>query len=325
MLPTKRTWSEAQALGADSHQLPVLSWDSFGIVASFVGREDLGSMSCANHAAFDLLQENRVKRRAEWDDSLDDAEWDDATGRLRYYNCIESFTYQFLLGQLVLEFGESDKHFAEETLEILHHPILEHLLTLCGSNLQLARNVVANYTHFFKVTSHLQDVPDDGDCSWITARPQLRMDLSMQTRWEKWDETGLSSYFNDYFEKSDFPGLDAYAYVEYLIRESDEVFNMIQCTLTLRMRSACGKCELGACGTLLEDMHMTTTVDDFVTHLRTIHMATVQQHIADENVDDSDDESEIADALYWYDNIAPSGIYSYDKSQSYADLGYRHY
>jgi hypothetical protein len=340
----KRKRSEASVLGVGSSQLSVLSSASFGIVASFVDRTDIRSMSCVNHAAFDQLQENRVKRRAEFDDSMNDMinpNFADASARLRYYNCIESFTYQFLLGQLVLETGESD--FAD-SLSILHGPVLEHLLTLCGSNLQLARNVVANYLHFFKVTSHLQDVPNS---LWLTDRPQMRMDESLETRWEKWNDNCFASYFNKYFQKRAFPGLDAYAYVQYLIRESDEVFKMIECTLSLRMRAADGKCELGACGTLLDDMHMTTTVHDFVAHLRTIHTESVQQHIAVREHEDAvfraahsgayvvdneryngrplPDEGDIADVLYWYDEIAPNGMYLYDESESYVDLGYRSY
>jgi hypothetical protein len=307
MLPAKRTWSVAQASGSDSHNLPVLSLDSFGIVASFVGRTELRAMSCANRGAFDLLQEHRAKRRAEWDDSrggMINPNFANASARMRYYNCIESFTYQFLLGQLVLETKGCD--FAEA---ILHGPVLEHLLTLCGANLQLARNVVANYTYLYNATSLLDDNDPQDPYGWLADRPDLRMDDSELTMRGKMDDNGLYTWFDSYFAKDDFPGLDAYAYVWYLIRESDEVFKMIQCTLSLRMRAEDGKCELEACGTLLDDMHMTTTVLDFVTHLQTIHVASVQQRIAAREDEEAPCPVEIADALPWYDDITPSGIY----------------
>jgi hypothetical protein len=359
MLPAKRTWSVAQASGSDSYNLPVLSLDSFGIVASFVGRTELRAMSCANRAAFDLLQGTRVRWRKEQEDALT-REWqeeydrdaminrnfDDMPARMQYYNCIESFTYQFLLGQLIL-----DPNADEFERTLLHGPVLEHLLTLCGSDVQLARNVVDNYYHLYNTTWILgTGIGTEDHDGWITGHPGLRLDDHMMPGRRARDETRLEECFCDYFAKSNFPELGVREYVEYLIRECEPVFELIQCTLSLRMRSEEGKCELGACENLLQDMHMTSTREEFCAHLRTFHLAAVRK-LVEEGTDVSYDpditaeeggeydsaagydsegnyDEELERKEYkrwartkWYADVTPCGIYHQYPDHTYADFG----
>ena len=318
----KRKRNDSSASGAGAVQLPVLSLDSFAIVASFVDGKELRSMSCANHAAFDMLQDTRVKLRAERDASrvgMINEDFDDVTGQMQYYRCIESFNYQFLLGRLMLETAYGDD-FAQA---ILHGPVLEHLLTLCGTNLQLARNVVANYTWLYNVTSTVDDDVDE-IIGWLTDQPGLRMDDSELCDRGKQDDNGLWTWFNRYFDKTDFPGMDAYTYVWYLIRDCGPVFVDIQCMLSLRMRYVDACCELGACENLLEDMHMTTTLQNFHQHLLTFHMESVRQRIARAEVEFdaylrmNDEDQDGTDSLSWYQDIAPAGIYLHDRNLSYA-------
>jgi len=329
MLPAKRKWSDAPVLGSDSHQLPVLSLDSFGVVCSFVERTDIRAMSCASRGVFDMLQESRAKLRAEWDNSsegminerYDDFSRDDGASRWGYYYCIESFPYQLLLGRLVLE--ADDDEFKQA---ILHGPVLEHLLMLCGTNMQLARNVVANYTFLYNTTSLLHDDFDDEKKmgGWLKDEPGMRLNVSELTMMGKMDDDGLRTCFNSYFDKENFPELGAHQYVQHLVEYCSQTFEDIQIMLSLWMRG--GLCDLDDRDTLLEDMHMTTTVHDFITYLHTtFHMRAVRRY------DEMEEEQRLLPGRptaaervdgervdgNWFENVTPAGIYLRDAKYKY--------
>ena len=233
----------------------------------------------------------------------------------QYYSTVESFEYQFLYGKVLQQ--------TEQSLQasLMRGPVLEHLLTLCGTNVDLALNVVKNYTFLYQATSILTEGECDGD--WLTHEPSLRWDDSLMCYRESEANNGSCHSFDIIFAKEDFP-LTASDYRQYLVEGCERVFWKVQTALSLRMRSEFGKCELGECTGLLESMHLTTSREVFITHLQSLHMASVTRYqreasqqctvwgedknnrsglhiVKDEDID--------AHNIYLYKHISPTRIY----------------
>jgi hypothetical protein len=303
--------------------------DAFCLVATHLNGNDLRALSIGSHRTFQILQSRRVSQRLHREDrdGSVDPTFDDMTRRLQYYDQLESFEYQHLRGQLLLQFDDSDF-----TKALLHGPVLEHLLTLCGSNLRLARNMTDCYMFLYDVMSvnknnvgRWDDRPPY-DIEYrrpIDFKDRLRLDDSGFTdRWHSVDQGLLWVGFDDFFAKEDYPELSAFDYVYNLISGCHNVFADIQCKLSLRMRNLAGECEIGGCGSLLEDMHMTATVPDFKLYLQALHKRAVQETIANRRPDfplpPDDPPDNILSHKYYA--LTPTGVYTQDHTLTY---GYR--
>ena len=306
-----------------------------GVIGSFLDWDDLRCASSTNHGYFTLLQQARVTQRITNDKKgrrvhcsylgehdcestaeYFNTEFHNMQAIQQYYSTVESFDYQFLYGKVL---QQTDQRIQAS---VMRGPVLEHLLTLCGTNVDLALNVVKNYTFLYQATSILSEGENDGhwlrDQGWLEHEPSLRWQEPSHSN----ANNGCWHFFDRIFAVEDFP-LTASDYIQYLIEGCIPVFWKVQTSLSLRMRSAYGECELGECTGLLESMHMTTSREVFITHLQSLHMAAVTEHQREAaqrrpvwTVDDSTgrayivtDEDVDAHYMYLYEHVSPTEIY----------------
>ena len=287
--------------------LTVLGTDPVCLIGSFLGDNDILSMSYTNRRYFDALEHARVTKRQAYDDEgevLNDT-FEDLTSRLKYYHIVESFEYKITLGRLQLEVRESvfltSTFRCEHLRKVLRGPVLEHLLTLCGSDLRLARNVQNCYVYLYQLTSLLQD------SFWLDHDRGLRLNADIAPEHLALHQRCLVRLFDDHFKRDAFQGLEPSKYVS-LIQRCASVFTRIQCDLSLRMRTPAGKCELGECMDLLERMHMSSNVSDFVAYLRSEHRMAANEGVLEQDLPNNI-SSMGTSYLYTYDYITPVGIY----------------
>ena len=312
---------------------------SLCVIGSFMERNDLLAASLLNHEYYDLLLQARVTQRISRDVefvSLDAEFYASNRQAVRlYFTQVESFAYQFQCGQLL--------HDPEDDLEshLLRGPVLQHLMTLCGTDAQLARNVVRNYRYLYEATSIL----GDGE-GWLIDESGLRYDDSELYDRGPHSDNGCWRYFDAIFDKDDFPGMSASVYRQYLIENCVPVFRRLQENLSLRMRSQYGTCELGECGCLLESMHMTRTIAEFIEYVQFLFKTAVKRKQREEHEDDCVDDDfsrEVPFAIqscWWnhypatinvrvedivahnemlYNDITPTGIYFRNGDFTYVD------
>jgi hypothetical protein len=197
---------------------------------------------------------------------------------------------------------------------------MEHLLTSCTArgnraNLRKARRVTECYTFLYNVIS--VGCNDDGFTHIPLA--QRMDDQDFDGRWDE-DDNGLwTCCFDTHFDKTHFTNLGPIEYVAFLVGDCHELFYELQCKLALRMRTQFGKCELGARHDLLQDMHMTTDLPDFVDHLRTRSKESVADSVVNMRDIDLIDDPRYDPNIwnYRYDHVTPSGIFTGDYTWTY--------
>ena len=291
--------------------MPAVHKDIFCLVGSFLTGGDLQAMSNTSHGHFDFLQRIRAidhKHQKQLANAVNPA-FNDEDSLLRYYTQLESFEYITLVGKLLLQ---NDDVF---TKKIVRGPVVEHLLTLCGTNVTLAENVVECYMQLFYVTTVLVCAGHDGR---EVFRRNVR--IAPPRGHTNINERNQSKWFDLFFDKSFFPELSPREYVDYLVRQCQPIFQAIQLRLCLRLHDQEGFCEYTGSPGLLQTMHMTTNPRDFRTFLQGVHLQCAlnrgqleaaaegrrQELCRPPELEEGESESEYS---FWYTHATPTSIF----------------
>ena len=150
----------------------------------FLDEEATEAASFTSHDNFDTLLERRVDRRRLREDT--DGHWDrtwtgftdaDTDPRTNYFRTLESFAFKHFVGRLM-------DHDGDLYDALLHGPVLEHLLTLCNGDFQLARNVTHCYKSLYNLISIVVDITGELD------NDGLRFDDRQRYFPDRWDKPG---------------------------------------------------------------------------------------------------------------------------------------